>query len=75
MVINYTSSYKALNRYINQYNDAASCKKEMIEGSAYHTAKEIIRIYGAFLCKAEYKAGKLPYLPTNNKQLAVITLN
>jgi hypothetical protein len=74
LVISYTNSYRALDHFIDRHNDQHEELTEKIKASVLLTAKEIIRIYGAFLVKAssymELSAKKLPALKTNNSQLA-----
>lgn len=74
LVINYSISYKALDRFVEYHNDSHEALSDKIKASVLLTAKEIIRIYGAFLIKAnsimELTAENLPALKTNNSQLA-----
>ena len=74
LVINYSISYKALDQFVEYHNDSHEALSDKIKASVLLTAKEIIRIYGAFLIKAngimELTAENLPALKTNNSQLA-----
>ncbi|MBT3302017.1 MAG: hypothetical protein HOG05_17480 [Bacteroidetes bacterium] len=74
LVISYTNSYRALDHFVERHNDQHEELTEKIKASVLFTAKEIIRIYGAFLVKAssfmELSSNKLPALKTNNSQLA-----
>jgi hypothetical protein len=74
LIVNYSTSYKALDHFVEDHNDKHEELVNKIKASVLLTAKEIIRIYGAFLIKAnsfmELTAKKLPALKTNNSQLA-----
>ena len=74
LVINYSISYKALDQFVEHHNDSHEALSDKIKASVLLTAKEIIRIYGVFLLKAnglmELTAENLPALKTNNSQLA-----
>ncbi len=76
--IHYPTTYKALDSYIDLYNQK-QLSSGKIKASVLLTAKEIIRIYGAFLIK-EINKGKfqlevdeIPPLRTNNVQLSKLT--
>ncbi len=51
LVVNYRRSYRALNQYIGYYNAERDKIADKIKASVVLTAREIIRIYGAFLTK------------------------
>lgn len=74
IVIHYPTAFKALDRYIDDYNAKTESKTDRLRSSTVMTAKELIRIYGISLLKAngsqEIQANKLPTLQTNNVQLA-----
>lgn len=74
IVIHYPTAYKALDRFIDQYNEKAQKNADRLRTGAVMTAKEIIRIYGVSLLKAngcqQVNIENLPSLQTNNKQLA-----
>ncbi len=74
IVIHYPTAFKALDRYIDNYNAKAEFKADRLRSGTVMTAKELIRIYGISLLKAngsqEIQASKLPTLQTNNVQLA-----
>jgi hypothetical protein len=74
IVIHYPTSFKALDHYIDQYNATVARKIDRLRTGAVMTAKELIRIYGISLLKAngcqEIQVNKLPTLQTNNMQLA-----
>ena len=76
LIINYTTSYNALDQFVEDHNRKQEELTEKIKASVLFTAKEIIRVYGAFLAKANnmvrLKPGKLPALKTNNSQLATL---
>ena len=59
---------------MEHHNDSHEALSDKIKASVLLTAKEIIRIYGVFLLKAnglmELTAENLPALKTNNSQLA-----
>ena len=71
----FSSTYKALDRFIDLHN--ANCEEltERIRGNVHHTAKEIIRVYGAQLLKSKQAAPPNAWKPlqTNNGQLATLT--
>ena len=69
--INYSTAFKALDVYIDHYNQSKKKSTEKIKSAVTLTAKEIIRIYGVFLLKAKaIPADGIPPLRTNNHQLA-----
>jgi hypothetical protein len=74
IVIHYPTAFKALDHYIDQYNATVATKTDRLRTGAVMTAKELIRIYGISLLKAngcqEVEASQLPTLQTNNMQLA-----
>ncbi|MEO9870394.1 MAG: hypothetical protein ABJQ69_03765 [Ekhidna sp.] len=74
IVINYSTSFKALDSYIHSYNETKEHVAERIRQGALSTAKDIIRIYGLSLLKAnavdEIDINNLPSLKTNNVQLS-----
>jgi len=74
IVIHYPTAYKALNCFIDTYNERAEKNTDKLRTGAVMTAKEIIRIYGISLLKAngcqEVDKDNLPSLQTNNRQLA-----
>jgi len=74
IVINYSTSFNALDRYIKKYNESKDQLSDQVRQGAAATAKDIIRIYGLFLVKAnsieEIAPKNLPSLRTNNVQLA-----
>ena len=74
IVIHYPTAFKALNAFIDTYNESVQTKKERLKTGAVMTARELIRIYGISLLKAngvkEIKQKDLPSLQTNNVQLS-----
>jgi hypothetical protein len=74
IVIHYPTAFKALDQFIDQYNADAATKKDRLRSGAVMTAKELIRIYGISLLKAngsqKIQEDNLPTLQTNNMQLA-----
>jgi hypothetical protein len=74
IVIHYPTAFKALDNYIDEYNATVAIKTDRLRTGAVMTAKELIRIYGISLLKAngcqEIQVNKLPTLQTNNIQLA-----
>ena len=74
IVIHYPTAFKALNSFIDQYNDEVENGKQRLRTGTVMTAKELIRIYGISLLKAsgtmEIKPDHLPTLQTNNVQLS-----
>jgi hypothetical protein len=79
MKLNYTSAFKALSYFVDAHNERCEKSTDKIKSAAIHAAKEMIRIYGAFLLKAEdinsaspAIAELWPPLRTNNEQLATL---
>lgn len=74
IVIHYPTAYKALDSFIDTYNEAAEKSSDKLRTGAVMTAKELIRIYGISLLKTngyqEIDRNNLPTLQTNNRQLA-----
>jgi hypothetical protein len=74
IVIHYPTAFKALDQFIDQYNADAVTKKDRLRSGTVMTAKELIRIYGISLLKAngsqDIQEDNLPTLQTNNMQLA-----
>lgn len=74
IVINYSTSFKALDNYIKNHNDSTDQLSEQVRQGAAASAKDIIRIYGLFLVKEngikEIDTNNLPPIRTNNVQLA-----
>lgn len=74
LLIHYPSCFKALDYFIDSYNALHSRRQERLQTGDVLTAKEIIRIYGLALLKANscqpLQMEHLPSLQTNNKQLA-----
>lgn len=74
IVIHYPTAYKALDCFIDLFNEKAEKSSHKLRTGAVMTAKEIVRIYGISLLKAngcqEIDKEKLPPLQTNNMQLA-----
>ncbi|MDN5201159.1 hypothetical protein QQ008_07295 [Fulvivirgaceae bacterium BMA10] len=74
IVINYNTAFKALDDYIKAYNSRTEDLSLQVRQSVAATAKELIRIYGISLVKAngieKVDKGNLPSLKTNNVQLS-----
>lgn len=74
IVIHYPTAFKALDRFIDQFNEQAGKCTQRLRTGAMATAKELVRIYGVSLLKAngvqEITRENLPTLQTNNHQLA-----
>lgn len=74
IVIHYPTAYKALDGFIDRYNANAEKSTDRLRTGAVMTAKELIRIYGVSLLKANgcqtVDKHNLPTLQTNNRQLA-----
>lgn len=74
LVLHYSTTFNALHRYIDLYNQGQDNLCDKVRQSATSTAKDIIRIYGKALIKAAnshpIKPDKLPSLRTNNIQLS-----
>ncbi len=77
MLVNYSISLKALDRFVEGYNGAQITRATQIRGSMIHTAKELIRLYGVSLLKSNkikpVTAQNIPSLRTNNIQLGKLT--
>lgn len=77
MIINYSTSFEALDAYVADFNEDQQEMRLRVRQSMVATMKEVIRVYGAFLCKAHkvslLNPVALPSLRTNNKQLAKLT--
>ena len=77
LVINYSLSFKALDSYVQTFNSSRELLSLHVRQSVSATAKDMLRIYGIVLAKAdgisELKLDNLPPLRTNNVQLAGIT--
>lgn len=74
IVIHYPTAYKALDCFIDAFNEAIEQTTGKLRTGAVMTAKELIRIYGISLLKTnsyqEIDPNNLPTLQTNNRQLA-----
>jgi hypothetical protein len=74
IVIHYSSAFKAVNSFIDSYNEKVESKKDRLRTGTVMTAKELIRIYGISLLKAngsiKIDQKNLPTLQTNNVQLS-----
>ena len=74
LVIHYPTAYKALDCYLDLFNEQVSHVNERIRNGMVLTAKELIRIYGISLLKSNVckhpNTNSLPSLQTNNQQLA-----
>ncbi len=74
MIINYSSSFKSLDNYVVEFNGVQTTMCTQVRQSMVSTMQQIIRIYGAFLLKANkvrpIDLSQLPALPTNNVQLS-----
>lgn len=74
IVIHYPTAFKALDRFVDQFNEQAEKYTQRLKTGAVTTAKELVRIYGISLLKAngvqEITRENLPTLQTNNHQLA-----
>ena len=74
IVIHYPTAFKALDCFIDRFNEKAEKKSLRLRTGAVMTAKEIVRIYGISLLKAgdvqQITNDNLPTLQTNNHQLA-----
>lgn len=74
IVIHYPTAFKALDVFIDRFNEQTEKSTQRIRTGAVMTAKEIIRIYGISLLKAAdiqpFTKDNLPTLQTNNHQLA-----
>lgn len=74
IVVHYPTAFKALDRFIDAFNEKALNATDRLRTGAVMTAKELIRIYGISLLKInglqELTGKELPSLQTNNHQLA-----
>jgi hypothetical protein len=77
--INFTNAFSALNAFVDAHNMRSEKSADKIKSASLLAAKEIIRIYGAFLLKAGGVStpegtvkDRWPPLRTNNEQLAGI---
>jgi hypothetical protein len=74
LVIHYPTAFRALNSYVDAFNSKAEKNTKRLKAGAVSTAREIIRLYGISLLKAngvsEVDPNNLPSLKTNNNQLA-----
>lgn len=74
VLIQYTETFRALDRYIKRHNEDQKKLSDCVRQATASTARDIIRIYGLFLAKAnsvqELDINNLPPLRTNNVQLA-----
>jgi len=74
LIIHYNTAYKALNAHIDVHNKRTKELKDKVRLSVVATARELIRLYGASLVKAnrveKLDLENLPSLRTNNVQLA-----
>ena len=77
IVINYNTAFKALDAYIKAYNSRTEDLSLQVRQSVASTAKELIRIYGISLVKAngieKFDKENLPSLKTNNVQLSKLS--
>lgn len=75
--LDYTLTFRAMDSYVQNFNDNKEQLGDKLRQSVIATAKEIIRIYGSFLMKANkikpLDGDSLPPLLTNNVQLAKLT--
>lgn len=74
IVIHYPAAFRALDLFVDQFNEKATKASARLRTGAVMCAKEIIRIYGISLLKANgyqiVQENNLPSLQTNNQQLA-----
>jgi hypothetical protein len=74
LVIHYPTAFKALNSFVDTFNSKAKKGTDRLRTGAVMTAKEIVRLYGISLIKAngigKIDPARIPSLRTNNKQLA-----
>ena len=74
VVIHYNTAFKALDSYVKSYNERTDELSDQVRQSVAATARELIRIYGPALIKANgigpVDKDNLPSLRTNNVQLA-----
>ncbi|WP_299183736.1 hypothetical protein [uncultured Aquimarina sp.] len=77
MIINYSPSFQFLDSYVVAFNQDQEDIGNKVRQSMVATMKEIIRVYGAFLQKADkitpIDPTQLPSLRTNNAQLSKLT--
>ncbi|QKX04187.1 hypothetical protein HN014_04440 [Aquimarina sp. TRL1] len=77
MIINYSISFQALDRFVFRFNNDQEAIGKKVRQSMIATAKEVIKIYGVSLVKSNKVSPidpcNLPSLRTNNIQLAKIT--
>ncbi|WP_298514980.1 hypothetical protein [uncultured Kordia sp.] len=75
-IIHFSSAFKALDCFAKQHNDVTDRLSDRLRQPVIATAREIIRIYGAFLLKesrkASFDSSNIPPLETNSVQLAKI---
>ncbi|MDW3194257.1 MAG: winged helix-turn-helix domain-containing protein [Cytophagales bacterium] len=75
--LHYHTAFKALDRYVKTYNSKTEDLSLQIRQSVSATAKELIRLYGSALIKAngieKVDKDNLPSLRTNNVQLAKLS--
>ena len=75
-IIHFSSVFKALDRFVAQHNATTDLLSDRLRQPVIATAKEIIRVYGAFLLKESKKSSfdisNIPSLETNSVQLAKI---
>ncbi|WP_046759370.1 hypothetical protein, partial [Kordia jejudonensis] len=75
-IIHFSIVFKALDVFVEKHNTTADSLSTRLRQPVIATAREIIRIYGASLLKeskkASFDAANIPYLKTNNVQLAKI---
>ncbi|TGV03583.1 hypothetical protein EM932_06025 [Flavivirga rizhaonensis] len=74
IIVNYSIAFKALDHHIKQHNEANDLLSCRIRQAIASTARDIIKIYGLSLIKANnikaLDVDNLPPLKTNNVQLA-----
>ena len=77
MVLNYSITFQVLQQFVQAHNTLQDSTSTMVRQAMCSTAKEILRIYGVTLIKAQkiapLRPDKLPSMRTNNQQLATIT--
>lgn len=73
-IINYSIAFKALDTYVKKHNQSTPLLSQQVRQAMASTAKDIIKIYGLSLLKANsirsIDKDNLPSLKTNNVQLA-----
>jgi hypothetical protein len=76
LVIHYPTAFRALNSFVDAFNSKAEKSSQRLRTGAVTTAKEIIRLYGISLLKANgiglADPNNPPSLKTNGKQLACL---